>query len=563
MKQQKFASKTFKLPSLLRGIVPKVSLGILSGILTVLPSVAAENIHITYGAIKLSLRVESLIKFADTGVANKNLAFYLGFVDEPEQQGFREALNKKAQIDPALLSRLLNTAIGEDILRRLGTVINIPWGINGKFPIRGSLVKAAFEQEGLSLLGFFQKFPTNMQINANRGLLIAERVDQTIQATKVTIEEIQELSAQEAESEEPVNFAQLPDLSKPGKYGFVGETITLRDTERNRTFRLVLYKPQRFKPGKTPVIVISHGLASRPEDFADNAQHLASHGFFVALPQHPGSDSQQSQDLIDGFSRVVFQINEFIDRPADISYVLDYLERQNRAVYGGRLDLREVGVVGHSFGGYGALAVAGATIDFDHLEQECDLTFPRLNTSLLLQCRALDLPRKEYNFRDERVTAVMAVNPVNSSIFGSEGLSKISLPVFMVAGTYDPATPAIYEQFRTFPRLSAQDKYLALVEGQAHVNFSNLDPGIQETVESISNLTLPGSRILERYAGSFLAPFFGVYVDNDRTYQPFISSIASYSQHLSEGEEFKIYLVTEKSADAIEQTVTELGFNLE
>ena len=562
MKQQKLATKTVKLSSFLRGIVPKLSLGILSGILTILPSVAAENIHITYGAIKLSIRVESLIKYADTGEINKNLGFYLGFIDEPEQQGFREALNEKAEIDPVLLSRLLNTAIGEDILRRLGTVINIPWGIDGQFAIRGALVQSAFEPEGLSLLGFFQKFPTDMQISADRGFLIAEQVDRTIQATETTIEEIQELSAQEAQSEEPVNFAQLPDLGKPGEYSFVEETITLSDPQRNRKFRVVLYKPQRFKPGKTPVVVISHGLASKPEDFDDYGKHLASYGYFVALPQHPGSDQQQTQDLIDGFSRKVFELNEFIDRPADISYVLDYLEQQNRTVYGERLNLREVGVVGHSFGGYGALAVAGATIDFDHLERECDLTIPRLNTSLLLQCRALDLPRKEYNFRDERVVAVFLVNPVNSSIFGSQGLSQISLPVLMAAGTYDPATPAIYEQFRSFPRLSSQNKYLALVEGQAHVNFSNLDPGIQETVESITNLTLPERLILDEYAGSFLVTFFGSYVEKDQSYQPLINSIASFSQYLSEGQEFKIYLVTEKSADAIEQTVTELGFNL-
>ncbi len=156
----------------------------------------------------------------------------------------------------------------------------------------------------------------------------------------------------------------------------------------------------------------------------------------------------------------------------------------------------------------------------------------------------------------------MAVNPVNSSIFGPEGLSKVSLPIVMVAGTYDPATPAIYEQFRSFPRLNSQNKYLGLVEGQAHVNFSNLDPGIQEAIESIGDLTLASPRILLKYGGAFLVSFFGFYVEKDPAYQPFISSIVSYSQHLSEGEESKIYLVTEESADAIEQTVIELGFNL-
>ena len=50
---------------------------------------------------------------------------------------------------------------------------------------------------------------------------------------------------------------------------------------------------QRF-----PLVIVSHGLASRPEDFEEIAQHLASYGFAVALPQHPGSDLQKTKDLI-------------------------------------------------------------------------------------------------------------------------------------------------------------------------------------------------------------------------------------------------------------------------
>jgi predicted dienelactone hydrolase len=41
------------------------------------------------------------------------------------------------------------------------------------------------------------------------------------------------------------------------------------------------------------------------------AQQIASYGFVVALPQHPGSDFQQAQALLNGLSREVFDINEF------------------------------------------------------------------------------------------------------------------------------------------------------------------------------------------------------------------------------------------------------------
>lgn len=561
MKNKPSSIKNSKVPTFIKGITQKLLLATITGFLTALPTHAAEKIYITYQSLQLSLRVESLAEYAETGKINADLAFYLRFVPEKDQIEFRKVLTERAQIDPVLLSRLLNTAIGEDILRRLGRVLNIPWGLEGKYAIRGALVQAAFEPEGLTLLGFLQKFPTNLQINVDRSFKVADAIDLAIRSTLVMIDKMSKLTAQEAESQTKVNFAQLPDITQPGKYGVVQETIRVTDSKRNRTFRLLIYKPQTWKNGKTPVIVFSHGLASRPEDFDNGAKQLASYGYLVALPQHIGSDSEQAANLIAGYARQVFELNEFIDRPLDISFVLDYLEKQNESVYQGRLNLKEVGVAGHSFGGYTALAVAGATIDFDYLAKECDLTVPRLNTSLLLQCRALDLPRKEYNFRDERVTAVIAANPVNYSIFGPRGLGKISIPIFMLAGTDDPAAPAIFEQFSSFPWFNSQDKYLGLVEGQAHVDFSKLDPGVKQTVNSLNVFTLATPQLLHKYNRALITSFFNVYVDKDENYRPYIDNIADYSQYLSQGQEFKIFIVSGKSSPAIKKTLTELGIN--
>jgi predicted dienelactone hydrolase len=561
MPKKFFSLQNFSFSPIFRNIVQKACLGILGSILTTLPINAAENIYATYGPIKLSLKVESLAKYAKDGTIEPDLAFFLNLVSEEEQKEFKTALTDTAKVDGVLLSRLLNTAIGEDILNRLGTVINIPWDVDGKYAIRGALVQAALESEGLTLLGFLQKFTTDIQINIDRSLDVARQVEKIVNASETMITETAQLSAEEAKTDPSVNFAQLADMSQPGNYGSVEETVSLTDTSRNRKFKLVLYKPQQWKSGQTPVIVLSHGLASKPEDFKVIGKHLASHGYLVAAPQHIGSDYQYAKDLIDGFVREVFDLNEFINRPKDISYVLDYLEQQNQAVYQGRLNLTNVGIGGHSFGGYTALAIAGAEIDFDYLAQECDRSLPRLNTSLLLQCRALALPRTTYNFRDPRVTSVVTLNPVNSSLFGEKGLAKVNIPILMLAGTYDPATPAIYEQFRSFPWVSSQNKYLGLIQGQAHVNFANLDPGIQQTINSLDFLTLPSPQILERYGKSLVLSFFQTYVAKDQTAQPYLNSFASYSEYLSQGEQFKVFVVTDKSSPAIEQKISELGIN--
>ena len=500
-----------------------------------------------------SLRVESLETFAKDGTIDKNLKFYLRGTTPEQEAKFREALLKRIEINPIMLSRFFNTEIGEDILNRFGKGITILGGRNGKYALRAALVQAAMDSEGLTLLNVLRKLPTNMQLQGELILGLAKEIDKVVKATTAYTEAMAELSAQEAEKETQVNFAQLPDIRQPGNMGFAKETLTLTDSSRARNFYVILYKPQQWRAGKTPVVVISHGLASNPESFEDLAQHLASYGYAIALPQHPGSDTKQAQALRKGYSREVFDVKEFINRPKDISYVIDELERRNQSEFGGRLDLENVGVGGHSFGGYTALAVAGAVIDFDYLQQICDRLYGGLNTALLLQCRALNLPRETYNFRDERVQAVIGANPVNSGIFGQKGLSEIKIPVFFISGNYDPATPAVFEQLRSFIWLTAPNKYLALAEGQAHVDFSQLDAGITQVLDSVPNLTLPEPSLLKTYGRSAVLSFFEVYVAKNAEYLPYLS--ASYDAYLSQDQKFKVYLISGASEPALKQAI--------
>jgi predicted dienelactone hydrolase len=373
-------------------------------------------------------------------------------------------------------------------------------------------------------------------------------------ATEILSNEIKQLSLQEATATPPTDFAKLTDLRKPGTLGVQPkQTWMLKDSSRDRKFYVDVYKPQTWRDGKTPVVIFSHGLASRPEDFAKRAEHLASYGYVVALPQHPGSDTKQTEALIKGYSREIFDLNEFINRPKDISYAIDELERRNQSEFQGKLDLESVGVAGHSFGGYTGLAVAGAEIDFQNLEKDCKRQFGVLDTSLLLQCRALTLPRQTYSFRDKRVTAVFTENPVNSSIFGSTGLSKIEIPVFIAGGNYDPATPFVFEQVRVFPWLTTSNKYLAMSEGQAHVDFSQLDAGVQATIESVGEFTLPSPDLITSYSNSMSLAFFGMYIEKREDYKPYLKS--AYAAYLSQDEKFKLSLISTASSDKLKQAI--------
>ena len=543
-KIQDFRRKPRKIISLL--------LGICTACLTSVPVQANQKIFFTYDPLNVSLRVDSLELFATQGKINKNLAFYLQFATSEQQKAFREALTKQIPLSPVVISRFFNTSIGEDILTRLGRGITIQGGRNGKYALRAAFVQAAFEPKGFTLINVLKKLPTDMQLQGELLLGFAQEASRFVNATETLITEFRQLTKEEAATDPPVDYAKLPDLRKSGPYAVKKEVWNLTDTTRNRSLYADIYIPQT-QGGRIPVIVFSHGLASRPEDYAQGFEKLASHGFLIAAPQHPGSDSIWAKEVLEGYHRDAFDLNDFINRHKDISFMIDELERRNASQFQNRLDLQNIGMAGHSFGGYTGLAIAGAEIDFDHLKKDCDRLYSGINVALLLECRALDLPRETYNFRDERVTAVFVANPVNRGIFGQKGLSKITIPIMLGSGSYDPATPPALEQATSFTWLSSPQKYWAMVEGQAHVNFSELDAGLSKSVESLTQLTLPSQELIVDYASSLEIAFFEIYLNQNEKFRPYLQS--AYAEYLSQGEEFKLDFISGASVPKLVEAI--------
>src|SRR5437762_6086854 len=99
--------------------------------------------------------------------------------------------------------------------------------------------------------------------------------------------------------------------------------------------------------GKFGFIVISHGAGGFSLNHRDLAMALASHGYVVAAPTHPrGKHSDISG------------VGVWVGRPKQVSRVIDALLEDTEL--GSHIQRERIGVVGHSNGGYTALAVAGA-----------------------------------------------------------------------------------------------------------------------------------------------------------------------------------------------------------
>lgn len=486
-------------------------------------ALAADEVTLSYGVLELSVSVASLEAYAYDNQIDDELGVYLKFLSEKDRADFRGILTTPLDVTSVTLSQVLYDPLGELWLKRLGNVIQTESWQNGARGLRGSLILAAADDEGLTLLNVMRRFPTpTLRINSVEILDVVNTVVELVKETEGAIATLHTQAHTEITAADPTDFTQLPDLTQPGALTWQTQTWELQDTQRNRTLPVDLYLPDSSAPA--PLVVISHGFAASRVNFVDIAQHLASHGIAVAAIEHPGSNFRQVENLLEGNVSAAMAPNEFVDRPQDISYLLDTIESEGPLA--NRVDLNKVGVMGHSFGGYTALALAGAQLNVEQLQTRCTdelANVDSVNVSLPLQCLALQ-SQFEQPIQDPRIKAAFVFNPITSLVFGEEGLSQLSTPVFMVSGSADPIAPALTEQIRPFTWLTPAHKYLALIQGGRH-NYAQFDTLPDE-------LSGPDPKLAREYLKGLGLAFMQTHIAGQTDYSQFLQ--AGYGQHLSQ-----------------------------
>ncbi|MGB3311676.1 MAG: alpha/beta hydrolase [Nodosilinea sp.] len=460
-------------PWLRRGLV--WALGLLGALVTATPASAAEALLVSYGILERSIPIADLERFAATGELTTQLRIYsrqLQISDDQLSQ-IREVLSTPATISPVGVAQFLYTEQGILLLEQISRVVQTPVRQANVQALRGALILAAANSEsGFTLLNVLKTYPTvAIRIDLAEGLAIAQEVNQSILQSEAAFEQVQTLARQEAEAN-PVDVEALLQLVQSERqYDIDLIQVVVPGLPRP----VELYLPQ-VRPGGPrrpaqgfPVVVISHGLGGTRDSYTYLAEYLATGGIATATLEHPGSNDQQLYALLTGQSDAVVQTEEFLRRPRDVSLTLNTLDRLNQSPSPLRrqLDLDRVGVVGQSFGGYTALALAGASFDFAGLAEVCPPGTLSFNPSLLLQCQALHLGNSG-GLVDRRVKSVFVVNPIGSVLFGPTGYGQIDLPVMMVAGTADTIAPAFPEQIMPFTWLTTPDRYLLLISKGTH-----------------------------------------------------------------------------------------------
>ncbi|WP_179228421.1 alpha/beta hydrolase [Leptolyngbya ohadii] len=526
--QSPFAPRVDRPWQRLRGFLWGIGLGLGWGMTA--PAMAANQLAIRVGPFQQSIQISDLEYFAQTGHVPTDLRLYAPLLTDQVRYALRSRLHLDPNVGDKLVEDLLHSSSGERFLNTLQ--VAIPSASPAQ--LRATLMQAARRPDGMSLLGLLRSFPEDtVTLDAASAVALASQVNLPYWQSQ-TLSSVLE---RELTVDSPPLRSRI-DPSEMGQQWVWKQSLTLRDYQRDRSIPIDLYWSRRTQG---PLVVLSHGFGADRRFLSYMAYHLASNGISVVAIEHPGSNvawlTSNSLDKagVNAMSTIL-PASEFVDRPKDVSFVLDRLQQMNRfsSRLRGKLNTEQVTIMGHSLGGYTALALAGAQPNLKHLRQFCNDPTPiAFSPADLLQCNAADLPETVDKLRDSRIAQVVLLNPVIGRLFDQKSLEQVDVPTLMLASTDDAITPAVSQQFLPFTELKTSQKYLLTAIGATHLSVgdpANLNHSLTQSIFVRERPDEETKALRELLQGVSLAFIKQLTPEADR-YKPFLSP--AYAQSFS------------------------------
>lgn len=227
---------------------------------------------------------------------------------------------------------------------------------------------------------------------------------------------------------------------------------------RGIAFEMPVAQNAPVASGNFGVIVVSHGAGGMALLHRDLAMALAAQGYVVAAPTHPR-----------GKGNDISGVGVWVGRPQQVSRVIDTVLEDGKL--GAHIKRERIGVVGHSNGGYTALAVAGAQPSPSAVAAHC-----RAHPDDAKFCGYGGAAAREADrdvghvpdLRDPRVRSIVLMAP-NAARFTDDALAQVRVPVLVYAAEKDDLTRVQYHAERLARALPQAE--CVLVTGAGHFSF--------------------------------------------------------------------------------------------
>jgi predicted dienelactone hydrolase len=251
----------------------------------------------------------------------------------------------------------------------------------------------------------------------------------------------------------PAGAANYDPLAVPPDFQARQLDLVVHDAKRDRDIPLLVYLPTNTAPA--PVVLFSHGLGGERHGSAYLGEHWAARGYVAVFVQHPGSDDsvwkdQPAKNRLKAMEQAA-SLKNFLLRVEDVPAVLDELGLWNddkTNALAGRLDLKHVGMSGHSFGAVTTEAVSGET-----------------------------LPIEGTKLTDPRVAAAIEFSPsLPRGISADKAFGAVKIPWLLMTGTKDVAPighATVKSRLAVYPALHGAPKYELVLDKAEHSAFTD------------------------------------------------------------------------------------------
>ena len=212
-----------------------------------------------------------------------------------------------------------------------------------------------------------------------------------------------------------------------------------------------------YLPGsdmKAPVAIFSHGLGGSRRGSAFLGKFWATRGYVAVFIQHPGSDESVMKGLppLKRYAALkkAASLRSTLDRVRDVPALIDQLGRWNKEPdhsLKDRVDLKRIGMSGHSFGAITTQYVSGQSVSL-----------------------------RRQDFVEQRIRAALPMSPSGPRRGEVEkAFAKVSIPWLLMTGTEDDSPIGDFQpedRLKVFPALSPGEKYELVLWKAKHSAFT-------------------------------------------------------------------------------------------